>query len=166
MSSISLSSLQSVFSRYDIDGNGALDRPEIAQSVLGLVGEGKKTEGSLLSTFVLGGNDRLGLFPDSNGDKQLSFSELTSLAAKAGDPNSIAVDDFQAAFPGRVATGGQNVTMQQLKDIAAGNTSKFNVNANNISGSANALGWLGAGNGQDMMQQFMMIFMMIKLFSK
>src|SRR6185312_11691123 len=88
MSSVNTSFLRGLFrpasqGGYDIDGNGVLDRPELAKASLNLLGRDNPNEqaaGSALATFVQGGKDGKGLLPDYNGDNALSLQELNRFA--------------------------------------------------------------------------------------
>lgn len=120
---VRLQSLQYAFAKSDIDGNGKLDRPEIAKASLHYLGSKHKQElGQLFATFVQGGTDKQGLFPDYNRDGSLDLDELKVLSR---DKTSINQGDFKAAFGNRFQKGGQDIDMNALRSLAQQNLSKF-----------------------------------------
>lgn len=150
MSSVGLSQLGQYFPKYDIDKNGKLDRPEVAQAALNLLGSDNpqdQTAGSLFSTFVQGGKDGQGLFPDFNQDGGLSLNELSTLAGASGNSNALESGDFQASFGNRFQPGGGTGNIDGLKQIAEGNLNKFNAQQN-PQGFANSTDSLAGGQGQ------------------
>jgi hypothetical protein len=167
---VSLQTLQPLFTASDINGDGKLDRPEIAKASLRYLGSNNNQEvGSLLATLVQGGKDKAGLLPDTDNDKAISFSELTALAGKSGDANSIEADDFKSSFADRYQAGGQAVDMNALQTLAKQNSTKFQNTDPNFN---NSLGYLlgnggGSNNSNNMMQQFfqLMMSMMMMMFS-
>ena len=146
MSSVNVSLLQSFFKPgaqggYDIDGNGSLDRPELAKASLNLMGQedsNAQNAGRLLSTFVQGGKDGQGLLPDLDNDNALSLQELNQFAG--GSP-TISSQQFQQTFGDRFVPGGSEINIDGLQNIAEGNLPKFN--SNDPGTFTNAVGSLG-----------------------
>jgi|GEM_PF-2059254 len=142
MASVKVSFLNQVFSKYDIDKNGTLDDPEIAKGSLNLLGKEdaqSQAAGSLLSTFIQGGKDQKGLFPDFDNDNAVSKSELAKLGAASGDTGTIETSDFNAVFGDKVVSGGNSIDLDGLKEIAKGNLSKFSEDSPSFEESARSL---------------------------
>jgi hypothetical protein len=145
---VSVSSLQGLFrpgvrGGYDIDGNGVLDRPELAKASLSLMGNenpNAQNAGRLLATFVQGGKNGQGLLPDYNGDNALSLGELNRFAGPSG---VIGPQNFQQTFGDQYQAGGSNINIPGLQDIASQNSPKFR--STNPATFTNAVGSLHAG---------------------
>jgi hypothetical protein len=124
-----LTSLQHAFKSADRNGDGKLNRQEIAAASYEVLNapEGRTTKevntALLFATFLQGGKDGCGLFPDFDGDQNISFQELKELATKGGKEKSIDSADFRAAFPSRFQEGGRDVDIAQLGNIAQGDKS-------------------------------------------
>jgi Ca2+-binding EF-hand superfamily protein len=132
---VSLQSLQYAFARSDIDGNGKLDRPEIAKASLHYLGSKSKQEiGQFFATLVQGGKDKQGLFPDFNNDGSVDMDELKVLSR---NKTNISSDDFKTAFGNRFQQGGQSVDLNALKSLAQQNLSKFQACAPGFSHAVN-----------------------------
>lgn len=128
---------------YDIDGNGVLDRPELAKASLNLMGQddpNAQNAGRLLATFVQGGKNGQGLLPDYNGDHALSLQELNRFAG--GSP-TIGAQNFQRTFGDQYQPGGSNINIPGLQSIASENLPKFRSYNPNV--FTNAVGSLNAG---------------------
>jgi hypothetical protein len=124
--SANLSVITNNFKQYDIDGNKVLDKPEVAQGALKLLGnEGTASEGQALATMVLGGKDGKGLFPDFDGDQGVSTQEMKQLAGLSGGMDTFEPSDFQMAFPDRFNPEGSTANVEGLQKIAAQNEAKF-----------------------------------------
>lgn len=120
---VSLHSLRPVFIKADIDGNGQLDKAELAKASLHHLGQKDGQQiGSLFATLLQGGKDQKGLFPDFNKDGAIDFNEMKQLSQ---DKKTIKGNDFKAAFGKRYQKGGQGVDLAKLKTLAQQNKSKF-----------------------------------------
>lgn len=151
MSAVNVSYLQGLLFRpgsqggYDIDGNGVLDRPELAKASLNLMGQDNPNDqaaGRLLATFVEGGRDGKGLLPDYNGDGSLSRQELYRFA---GGRPTITSQNFQQTFGDRYQPGGSSLDIPELEDIGRQNLPKFS--SNNPEVLSNSIGSLLGGIG-------------------
>jgi len=142
MSSVKVSFLNQVFSKYDIDKNGSLDDAELAKGSLNLLGKDdaqSQTAGQLFATFLQGGKDQKGLFPDFDNDNAVSKAELAKLAAASGNTGAIESSDFLSVFGDDVASLGTDVNIDGLAQIAKGNSSKFNQDSPGFEDSVNSL---------------------------
>jgi hypothetical protein len=142
MSSVKVSFLNQVFSKYDIDKSGTLDDAELAKGSLNLLGKDdaqSQAAGALFSTFIQGGKDQKGLFPDFDNDNAVSKSELAKLGAAGGDTAAIETSDFKSVFGDKAVTGGNGIDLDGLKEIAKGNLSKFSQDAPGFENSVNSL---------------------------
>jgi hypothetical protein len=145
MSSINVSQMRGFFKPgqkggYDINGDGKLDRPEIAKASLNLLGSENpqaQNAGRLMATFVQGGKDGKGLLPDYNHDNALSLNELNRFAGPSGNISS---KNFQNTFGDRFQSGGSSLNINGLHTIAEGNLGKFNRQDPNFPKSVGSLG--------------------------
>lgn len=108
--SISLSKAIDNFRRADSNQDGQVSRREAAREAVRLRNEGKTNEYRLWGTFVAGGSNDDGLFPDTfNSSGRLGQNDLMSLADladlaradatdSAGDAGMISWNDFKARF--------------------------------------------------------------------
>jgi hypothetical protein len=142
-SSVKLSFLNQIFSKYDIDKSGTLDDSELAKASLNLLGKNdaqSQAAGELFSTFLQGGKDQKGLFPDFDNDNAVSKAELAKLAGASGSKDTIDSSDFKAVFGDKAATdGGNTVDLDNLQQVAEGNLSKFDQDSPSFEASANSL---------------------------
>jgi len=146
MSSVNISQLQQFFrpgwrGGYDIDGNGKLDRPEIAKASLSLMGQEDpqaQTAGKMMATFIQGGSDGHGLLPDFNNDNALSCEELAQFAGPSGQISS---QNFQETFGERYQPCGGEGDIAGLQQIAHQNLPKYS--SSNPYTFTSALGSLG-----------------------
>jgi len=166
MSSVNVSYLQGLLFKpgrqggYDIDGNGVLDRPELAKASLNLMGQedpNAQTAGKLVATFVQGGKDKQGLLPDYNGDKALSSQELTQFA---GGKPTITSDNFKQTFGDRYQPGGSSLDINGLQQIGQQNLPKYS--SNNPQTFSNSLGTLGAGIAPQFLQMISQVMTMLQ----
>lgn len=79
--------------------------------------------GQMFATMVQGGADGTGLFLDTDGDGGLSSNELALLAKGDDDASTISTEDFKAVFGNQYKAGGNNVSLDGLKEIATGGAS-------------------------------------------
>jgi hypothetical protein len=158
MSSVNISQFQYFFrpgwqGGYDIDGNGKLDRPEIAKASLNLMGqEDPQTAGRMMATFVQGGSDGQGLLPDFNNDNALSYEELAQFAGPGGQISS---QNFQETFGNRYQPGGGEGNIAGLQQIGHQNLPQYS--SSNPYTFTSALGSLGiyGPNSQQSVRNFM-----------
>jgi hypothetical protein len=127
--SVSLNTVFTSFQRADKDKSGTLSKKEIAQEALRLKTEGKTDEFSLFATFLQGGSDCGGLFPDffnatgkSGTDGYVSLADLAELAKAdsaqdGGSADTISSKDFQAKFGNRAGSGNA-IDIDKLKETA------------------------------------------------
>ncbi len=115
--------MQSYF-RADVNRDNTLSRKEIAMEALKLKSEGKVDEFALMSTFLLGGQNGQGLFPDfanEAGQKQpdgkVGILDLYELALGDGKSETLSSDDFRAKFP-VISGDGNTIDEAKLKQIA------------------------------------------------
>ncbi len=115
--SVTLDALRDVFTQFDADGDGKLSKAEIARAALHMKNIGNMSMFMLLGTFLQGGKNGTGLFPDDDGDGAISFDEIAGLAHASGDGNTITPEDFQAAFPD-LAGQGNGIDLGKLETTA------------------------------------------------
>jgi hypothetical protein len=120
----------------DIDGNGLLDKAEIAQASLHYLGmadatgqpdQASRDLGLMLATLLQGGKDGKGLYADFDGDTFISQDEFSRLARMSGDPERIESSDFQAGFPQNFNANGSSVSINRLTEQASENLTKFQL---------------------------------------
>ncbi len=140
---VSLSTVYKDFLQADTDNSGTLSKQEIAQEALLLNDQGKTDEFQMFGTFLQGGTDGKGLFPDTydaNGkpgtDGELSMADLSHLAAAdanldGGSADSISTLDFQTQF-GDQAGSGNTIDIGKLQDVAYPNQSNSSGNNSNL----------------------------------
>ncbi len=129
--SIKFSQVAADFSKADTNNNGKLSKREIARRALELRSSGDTKLASFYATLVVGGKDKKGLFPDffnADGrpgtDSSITLSEIAHLALAdvnqtGGSADLITQADFVARFgANNVSTGGSNIDIDQLKEIA------------------------------------------------
>src|SRR5690242_14021250 len=114
---VSLGNVYRAFIKYDSNQDNKLSKQEIAQAALDLKDQGCYDEFMLFATFLQGGKDGKGLFPDTDKDGALSFSEINQLAGLDGKTDTITTDDFKAKFP-NLAGGGNNIDINALQSLA------------------------------------------------
>lgn len=114
---VTLTRVETLFAQFDADGDNRLSRQEIAQAALSLLEAGDVKAFMLFATFVMGGKDGQGIFPDEDGDGCLSLQELTDLAGADGTTASITPQDFKARYP-QLAGDGNPIDLEKLKKIA------------------------------------------------
>ncbi len=114
---VPMSRVLTIFDQFDQDGDGKLSKQEIARAALEMANEGRNTEFTLFATFLQGGKDGTGLFPDDDGDGYLSRQELEGLAGADGDSSAIKQSDFAAKFPDLVG-GGNAISTDKLNQVA------------------------------------------------
>jgi hypothetical protein len=145
---------------YDIDGNGKLDRPELAKASLNLMGQedpNAQNAGRLVATFVQGGKDKAGLLPDFDGDGALKSDEIDQFA---GNSQNITSDNFKRTFGDRYQEGGTTLDIPGLQKTAQENLPKFT--SDNPQTFGNSLGSLVGGNNPQFMQMLTVVMGMIK----
>jgi len=123
------------------DGDYAATKQDIAQEAIRLQDSGRTQEAALFATFLQGGKDGNGLFPDIlNGSGQpgqdgvISTADLAALAAEdtslkdssgnsIGNANTISSTDFQVFGGSNYQAGGNTIDFNQLYQVAyPGNT--------------------------------------------
>jgi len=124
-------SVNSIFAhlRYaDFNGDGKFSRQEIANAAIASTDDpnpiiAASPEYSLLYTFLKGGDNGSGLFPDQNRDGLLELEDLQSLASASGNPNGISPEDFTARFGRQSSPSTRNTSdsFQELEAIAGQN---------------------------------------------
>jgi hypothetical protein len=147
---------------YDIDGNGELDRPELAKASLNLMGQedpNAQNAGRMLATFVQGGKDKQGLLPDFNNSTGMDSQEFDQFA---GGDGQITTDDFKRNFGARYQEGGNSLDIPGLQDVAQQNLPKYNSENPEVFG--NSLGSLGGGTSPQFMQLLTTIMGMLSQF--
>jgi len=154
--SVQLESALSALTLADDNGDGVVDRQEMANASYQLLSnpdasDSDKATGQMFATMLLGGTDGKGLFADFNDDGGVTADELTKLAKGDDDAASISKDDFKQAFGNRYKKGGNEFSLQDLKDIATpppdGNDPYGNNNNNcNNNGNSNDNGHSNGNN--------------------
>jgi hypothetical protein len=115
---ISLARIYDAFRRADTDGDEKLSDQESARAAITAYNQGDSAITGFFGTLLKGGKDRLGLKPDLNNDGKVSYSEIATLAGKDRRRDSVSSEDFNRMFPGQTVSGGNNVDINELRDIA------------------------------------------------
>ncbi len=105
------------FKRFDENNDKKLSRQEIARAAYELRQEGQLDEARLYATFLQGGKDGKGLYPDTNKDGFITEDELKALAEAGGKKKIISSEDFQKAFPGLTGSGNK-IDFDKIKALA------------------------------------------------
>ncbi len=157
--SIQLESALNALTLADDNGDGKVDRQEMANASYQLLSDPEasdsdKATGQMFATMLLGGKDGKGLFADFNDDGGVTANELTLLAKGDDDATSISTDDFKQAFGTRYKKGGNEFNLQDLKDIAntpveGGNDPYGNNDNNNGCNNNGNSNNNGNGNGNN-----------------
>ena len=154
MTSVSMTNVVNDFIKADTNKDGFLSKQETAQEAINLDNNGQTDEYRLFATFIAGGSDNKGLFPDfydANGkagtDGNISLSDLFNLAAAdasqtGGSADSISSNDLSAKFGSR-ASGGNTIKFSDIQ--AAAGTSSTGVSSDLLQQLLPILALFGGG---------------------
>lgn len=109
----------------DDNRDGVVDQRELANASYQLLSNEDATPeeqglGQLFGTMVMGGKSGKGLFPDIDQNGGITETDLNMLARGDDDAETISAKDFKAAFGDEVNSGGNTISLDELEQIASG----------------------------------------------
>ena len=95
--------------QFDLDGDQALNRREIAIAADAALASDNSTKFEFWQTLLVGGQNGQGLFPDVDRNGAINAVELVDLANHNGNAYELSPEDFKLGFKNQAVNGGNTI---------------------------------------------------------